>query len=249
MPDKVRRLNTYGLEAFQEHIRKLADGEKRDTPIYMLTDARYSEAIDIDIEIELREFQTRYELGTYLVDILKDVPVKEILGDAGFWSWLALYFFDQLCPAQASRIRKPREPYNYILSNNYNHRPRHALYTTWMLVNLYGDTSFFLLSKGLNVRGELIEQLAARQYLISCRGVIETAKELYYDPKRKTFKRGATTKKRQGSIHRFIAYLQQLGLTYDLGTISSESLLKMLPEEYSTFRPSGSILQRIIHRG
>ncbi|MCG7984688.1 MAG: hypothetical protein JAY90_18300 [Candidatus Thiodiazotropha lotti] len=236
MPDHARRLNEQGMDAFQRHIQELADGTKLDTPAHLLTDPRYSEEIDTDVEVDPREFQTRFELGIYLTDILKETPIQALMGDTGFWSWLALYWFDQLCPQQANGTRKPSKPYNYILSPNYNHRPRHALFTTWMLVNRYGDTALFLLSKGPHERGELIEQLAARQYLISCQGVIETAKELYYDPERKTFKRGATSQKRQGNIRRFISYLQQLDLTYDLGTLASDALLEMLPDEYSAFR-------------
>jgi len=236
MPDQVRRLNDEGIDAFQNHNRELAKGAKLSTPSHLLTDPRYSESIDMDCTVENRAFETRFELGRYLVDVLKESPSQSIMGDVGFWSWLALYWFDQLCPVQKGGGRKPSKPYNYILSRNYNHRPRHAIYTTWMLVGRYGETAIFLLSKQLHERGELIEQLAARQYLISCQGVIEAAKELYHDPERKTFKRGATSRKRRGNIRRYISYLQQLDLTYDLGTIASESLLSMLPEEYSAFR-------------
>lgn len=236
MPEEARRLNEQGLNAFQKHIQELVNGAKQNTPTFLLTDFRYSEPLDVVVEVEPRDFQTRYELGQFMSEALKDVPYQTIMGDIGFWSWLALYWFDQLCPAQANGERKPSKPYNYILSPNYNHRPRHAIYTTWMLVKHYGDTALFLLSKKPNERGELIEQLASRQYLISCRGVIETAKELYYDPERKTFKRGATSQNRQGNIRRYIAYLQQLDLTYDLGTIDSEVLLDMLPDEYNAFK-------------
>lgn len=249
MSEQARRLNKQGLESFQQHVLSLAKGEKLDTPAFLLTDPRYSESLDVDVRVELREFETRFELGQHVTEALNDVSVQSIMGDVGFWSWLALFWFEQLCPEQANGKRKPSKLYNYILSTNYNHRPRHAIYTTWMLVDRYGDTALFMLSKKPHERGELIEQLTARQYLITCRGVIEAAKELYYDPKRKTFKRGATSQKRRGNIRRFISYLQQLQLTYDLGTISSESLLKMLPEEYSLFKPSGSIWQRMLQRG
>lgn len=236
MPEQARRLNEEGLEAFQNHIQELANGAKLVTPVHLLTDPRYSESIDTDIGVEQREFETRFDLGRYMSDALKNIPSQAVMGDTGFWSWLALYWFDQLCPPQENGTRKPSKPYNYILSRNYNHRPRHAVYTTWMLVDQYGETALFLLSKKPHERGELIEQLAARQYLISCHGVIETAKELYYDPERKTFKRGATSQTRQGNIRRFVSYLQQLDLTYDLGTIDSDTLLEMLPNEYSAFK-------------
>ena len=142
---------------------------------------------------------------------------------------------DQLCPAKADGTRKPSKPYNYILSPNYNHRPRHALRTTWQLVNEYGEAAHFLLSKGPNERGELLEQLAARQFFIGCKGIIETASKLYSDPARNTFKVGSTSQKRRGNIRRYISYLQQLELTYDLYTLPRDEIINMLPAEYSGF--------------
>ena len=240
MHDQVRRLNDEGIMAFDRHIRELAAGAKLNTPAHLLTDPRYSEATDIDCWVEQLTFETRFELGQYLVEALRNTSSQSVMGDIGFWTWLALYWFDQLCPQQKSGLRKPSKQYNYILSRNYNHRPRHAIYTTWMLVEQYGETALFLLSKGLHERGELIEQLAARQYLISCRGVIEAARELYFDPDRRTFKRGATSRNRHGNIRSYISYLQQLDLTFDLGTIASGTLLAMLPREYSNFRGAAS---------
>lgn len=235
MADKARRLNEEGLAAFEQHIRELREGKKYETPVHLLTDDRYSEHLQFDVEVDQQEFSTRYDLGIYLKEVLPENEAQTLLGDRGFWSWLALYWFDQLCPLQANGSRKPSQPYNYILSPNYNHRPRHALMTTWMLVSRHGANAYFLLSKKPHERGELIEQLAARQYLINCRGVIEAASRLYFDSKRKTFKRGSTSQKRKGNIRRFVVYLQQLDLTYDLGSITGDMLVSLLPDEYSAF--------------
>ena len=92
-----------------------------------------------------------------------------------------------------------------------------------------------MLSKKPSDRGELIEQLAARQYFMSCRGVIEAAHQIYFDPDRRKFKRGSTSQTRGGNIRRFISYLQQLDLTYDLGTVTADSLMSILPPEYNGF--------------
>lgn len=239
MADYVRKLNEDGLHAFDQYIQDLRNGGTTDTPKHLLTDVRYSESLDFDIVLEQQEFETRYALGEYLKSALDEVKIQSMLGDPGFWSWLALYWFDQLCPPGKDNSRKPSQSYNYILSTNYNHRPRHAIRTTWILVNSYGEKSFFLLSKQPNERGELIEQLAARQYFISCRGIIEAGNRLYYDPDRKTFKRGATSRKRKGNIRRFINYLQQLDLTYDLYSLHGESIIGMLPKEYEGFLAMG----------
>jgi len=235
MNTPVRRLNENGLRFFQDYIGRIAGGEKSDPPFAILTDDDWSEPVDFTREVEVANFATRYTMGEYLEQLFRDINHQDIISDIGLWSWLALLWFDQLCPAKADGSRKPSKQYNYILSPNYNHRPRHALRTTWQLVSEYGEKTRFLLSKGPNERGELLEQLAARQFFIGCRGIIEAASRLYSDHERNTFKVGSTSQKRRGNIRRFISYLQQLELTYDLYTLPGGEIVNMLPAEYSGF--------------
>jgi len=235
MSTPVRRLNERGLKFFLEYIARIAAGEILNPPFAILTDDAWCESTEFNISIENISFDTRFDIGMYLKEKLADINPQQILGDSGLWSWLALFWFDQLCPPKADGSRKPSKPYNYILSSNYNHQPRHALQTTWLLGERYGETARFLLSKMPDERGELLEQIAARQFFISCRGIIEAANRLYYDPEKKTFKRGSTTQSRKGNIRRFISYLQQLELTYDLYTLPGDEIINMLPQEYSSF--------------
>jgi len=76
---------------------------------------------------------------------------------------------------------------------------------------------------------------------MSCRGVIEAAHRIYFDSSRGTFKVGSTSQTRGGNIRRFVSYLQQLDLTYDLGTITADSLMSILPYEYNRFLDADSI--------
>lgn len=235
MSTPIRRLNERGLKFFHNYIDRIAGGEKSDPPIAILTDDNWSDTVEFTKEIEMKTFKTRYEMGEYLEQLFRDINSQDIISDIGLWSWLALLWFDQLCPTKSDGTRKPSKPYNYILSPNYNHRPRHALRTTWQLVSKYSGNTRFLLSKSPNERGELLEQLAARQFFIGCTGIIEAASQLYTDPLRNTFKRGSTSQKRRGNIRRFINYLQQLELTYDLYILPGNEIIKMLPREYSGF--------------
>ncbi len=229
MTTEVRRLNERGLKFFSDYITRMSSGEKADPPFSILSDDGYSETVSFRVEVGLQSFSTRFEIGQYLQTCFRDIHSQQLLSDTGLWSWLALYWFDQLCPAKADGTRKPSRVYNYILSQNYNHRPRHALRTTWLLVDQYGETAQFLLSKRPSERGELLEQIAARQFLISCKGVIEAANHLYFDSTKNSFKRGSTSQKRKGSIRRFICFLQQLELTYDLYTLPGDTIISMLP--------------------
>lgn len=233
---KIRKLNKTGIKEFERFIENLRNGGKQNTPDYLLTDPSTSQSLEFDLELDKGTFANRYDLGVYLVEKLTDIDTHKIMGDSGFWSSLALFWFDQLCPLKADGGRKPSMVYNYILSENYNHRPRHAIFTTWQLVELYGVHSRYLLSRELPVRGELIEQLMARQYFLSCTGVMQAASTLYYDPERETFKKGSAGRTSAGCVYRFVIWLQQLEINYDLFSISSEDLISLMPNEFERFK-------------
>lgn len=232
-----RKLNEAGLLEFENFILELRNGGTPSTPLYLLTEGSTSEPIGESLPLKNATFETRYALGEHLVDVLGGISdAARFLGDRGFWSALALYWFDQFCPASEDGSRKPSKEYNYILSENYKHRPRHAVFTTWQLVARYGEDSKFLLSGALPVRGELIEQLMARQYLLSCDGAIRTASQLYYDPERGTYKKGAAARKSAGCIARYISWMDQLKVNYDLFAMSKEDLFSLMPDEFDRFR-------------
>ena len=232
----VRKLNEQGLHDFDQFIVHLRNGNEQNTPAYLLTDPLYSEAIETEFTVDSEQaFESRYEMGQHLVDRTSDVNLQPLMGDRGFWSWFALLWFDQLCPTK-QRQRKPSQVYNYILSKNYNHRPRHAIYMTWQLVNRYGEAARFMLCKPMDTRGEITEQLMARQEILSSEGAMQLASTLYFDSEAGNFKRGAAARKSAGCVTRYIAWLQQLQLTFDLYSISADDLAAMLPREFDRFR-------------
>ncbi len=234
---KLRRLNDEGLDLFKDYIDSLRNGIVQEAyPAYLIEDERYSEEVSLGIEVEDIEFETRYEMGSLLVGLFRNHDDQGILGDGGIWGWLALFWFFQICRKDNSGNLKPNQTYNYILSDRFNHRPRHAIRTTYMLVRDHGENARVLLSKKPYQRGEIVEQLAARQFYLNCAGVVESLCELYFNPASKSFKRGAAGKG-AGSSRRFVAYLQQIEKTYDLYSIPASTLMAMLPAEYKRFMP------------
>ena len=234
MTTVLRRLNDRGIRAFAKYIEDVRKGSDAVPPLDLLTDDYFSEDLPWAVTLPHKTLKTRFEMGKFIAKHLAPCSQTHISHDVGLWSWLALFFFDQLCPAISGK-RKLSENYTYILSRDYKHHPRHSVRTTYMLVRDYGDKVAFMFSKGLHERGEIVEQLAARQELVACRGVVETAHALYDDPARRTFKRGAASKGK-GSVRRFISVLQQFNLTYDLGSLGSGDILPMLPSEFDRFK-------------
>lgn len=230
----LRKLNEEGTSEFRNYLDGIRHGIDSGPPIALLTNPDTSDEIDIEVLLSNKRFATRFDLGVYLVEKLNVLNQTEISHDTGIWSWLGLFYFEQLAPVSGGK-RRLAENYSYILSPDYKHHPRHSVRTTYVFVRDFGPTVQFMFSKALHERGEIVEQLAARQEFASCKGVIECAHDLYSDPHRKTFKRGAASKGK-GSIRRFITVLGQFNLTYDIGSLSSQTLMAMLPGEFDRFR-------------
>ena len=201
----------------------------------MLDSDESSEAIELDLDVVENNFSSRYEMGAYLVKLFEGHHIQKYMGDAGFWSWFALLWFEQLCPVKNDGMRNPSKDYNYVLSKNYNHRPRHAIYMTWQLVSRYGQEARFMLSKEPSTRGEITEQMMARQEMLSSEGVMRLASALYFDVESGIFKRGAASRTGPGCVYRYVNWLQQLQLTFDIFSTTKDELEGLLPAEFSRF--------------
>lgn len=235
---RIRELNAEGTRQFKEYLESLAEFSNTPIPLYLLTDPDYSVELEFEVALDDREFNSRYDMASYLVDRMRAVNLQDYLGNSGFWTWLGLYWFNQLCPADGAGSRTPSKPYNYILSNNFKHQPRHAIRTSYLLVKNYGEDARFLLCNPMQTRGDLTEQMSTRQFFIECDGVVRAASALYFDKSKDWYKTGAASYKRKGNIRRLISFLRQIELTYDLYSIHHEDLIGMLPGEFDAFRKS-----------
>ena len=103
----LRRLTKRGLELFREFLNLLLNDAAADVPINLLADERFSEAVVPRTEYCPETFSDRMQLAAYLDRLLTPLPVTSVQTDEGLWSWLALAFFDQLCPAGSDGTRDP----------------------------------------------------------------------------------------------------------------------------------------------
>lgn len=60
---------------------------------------------------------------------------------------------------------------------------------TRQLVKQHGDDAHLMLCKEPSTRGEITEQMMARQELLSSKGVVSLASQLYFDDKNQVFKK------------------------------------------------------------
>jgi hypothetical protein len=84
-------------------------------------------------------------------------------------------------------------------------------------------------------QGDIVEQLASRQELITNKSLIGVATVLYYDSTSGRAKRGAGGKG-LGSPRRLADIIDQFNLTWDLYTMTLEEILELLPDEFDKFK-------------
>lgn len=97
------------------------------------------------------------------------------------------------------------------------------------------DRAMSVLATAVAKPGEVVEQSASRQVLITSKDVLAAVTRLYYDADTGSNRRGAAGRG-AGSARRLAAVLQQFDLTWDFYEMEPESILALLPKEFDRFR-------------
>jgi len=238
---KIRRLNEQGIANFETFIYSFESEQIQNIPYNMLSDDSMTESLGIDIEIKNIIFRTRFNAAEYLYTLFEKSGLKSVESDRGLWSWLSLFYFEQLCPGKGKTRQKPGNIARWIpATRNFRRYYRHLLAGPYRIYRTHRDNperAMILLCGPLSAPGDIVEQLASRQEIITNKGIVETATLLYYDKKSGKPKRGAAGKG-AGSCRRLVSLMGQLDLTWDLYTMTSTEILSMLAGEFNIFIPS-----------
>lgn len=233
----ARRLTSSGLELFEAFLQELRGDPQADVPRELLTDSQTSAALDVEVRAEPRRLHSRLEAAEYVSRLLKG-DTAALRRDGGFWSWLALAWFDDLCPTVRNR-RVPGESVRWIADlDNPRRACRHLLAGPFQIYRAHRDDpqrAMALLCGALQRSNPLVRTLAARPSLAACTAVVGAATRLYYSPATGRLRSGLNGRG-PGSPRRFVDLLSQLDLTWDLQALSVEELLDLLPPEFDHFR-------------
>lgn len=234
----LRRLNSSGIEAMEEFLDSLGTDEPIPYPRHLLIERDFSHSVDSDVDLEHRQFGNRFEMAKYLASQLLPIETTDPTRERGLWSWIALFYFPLICP-QKNGVRKPGERARWIpVLDDFKKYYRHLIAGPYRVYQFYRDNpkiAMAMLCNPPGSPGELAEQLASRQEILTNRALIQGATELYIDSSTSKFKRGAGGSG-PGSPRRFAAVIQQFDVTWDLYAMSAEQLLAMLPAEFSRFK-------------
>jgi len=232
----ARRLTRAGIERFEDFLERLRDHPNSRVPTHALADDRLSESVEAQIPVTPISVTTRMDVAKHVFRLLKkDTETLRI--DNGFWCWLSLYWFNDLCPVVAG-VRTPGDRFRWIAElENTRRAYRHMLAGPYQIYRAHRDDpdrARVLLCGPVHQLGELLSQIASRPSLATCKAVAGAASALYYDPDAERIRRGCSGKE-PGSVRRFADVLSQLDLTWDLHSLTVNQLLGLLPEEFDRF--------------
>lgn len=236
---KLRRFNNDGVAAFANYRAQLVLEPTLPAPLELLEDPVLTEIIPQGMEMPARSFANRMEAGLFLNELIDSAGINLPERDQGLWTWLTLFYFDQVCPADGHGYRAPQNEARLIAQvDNFQRFYRHLLLGPYLIVRAHRDApnrAIAFLCKPLWEPGEIVEQLASRKELVTNHAVAEVATRLYYDPQSGSFKRGAGSGVR-GAPRRLAALLNQLDVTWYLYGMGVDELLQLLPKEFERFR-------------
>lgn len=236
---ELRKLSDKGVERFRAYLHALGEGSTAAPPSHLLADPEFSKPFGGGVPLEPARFDSRLFLARYLDHTLEELPERpdKLAGDVHFWSWMSLFYFDQVCPANDKGRRRPGRDYRHIPEPGYPNGHRHLLMGAYLVYTVYGwgeELSRLLLYSALSVESYFHHQIATRQNFITNRGILEALHILYYDDAHNKPKRGPTMNKNApGSLYRFIDVIQQLDVTYDLYSMSGHEIVGLLPAEFA----------------
>jgi hypothetical protein len=242
MADALRVFNERGLQTFRRYLADLRESSAGRPPWEILTDPALAGKFRGDLEVERRSFQDKPGMAKYFGEKFSMLPLSQVESNIGLWSWLSLYYFDQVCPLAPSGRRTPGQDCRHILDLDFRRYYRHLLNGPYNVYRLHGEQAPLLLYGPLDRISDYYEQLSCRQGFVTNRGVIEAANLLYFNPRTGRPKLGPGAKRgKPGTLLRFIDVVQQLDLTHDLYGMTGEEVLFLLPPEFDEWRPKGGV--------
>ncbi len=237
---KLRRFNDEGINRFKWFLDDLRREPTRAVPVDILENPEMSVEIPSVLDVEAMIFKSRMDAAQYLNRTLANVGDIDVSSSVGLWTWLTVFFFDQVCPPDHAGRRKVGENARYIpeVANSRRYY-RHLLAGPYLIYRAHRDApdrALVLLCGSVETPGDIVESFAGSQEIITNPKTVALATEIYFDRASRKFKRGAAGKG-PGAARRLAAVLNQFDVTWDLHWMPPEAILAMLPKEFDKFRP------------
>lgn len=240
---ELKRFNATGLAAFSAFIDSCTTDAPLPWPESALTDPAYSVPVEAAVPLDPSSFATRFELVEYLDQRFEAAEFRPSRTDRNLWAWIACFYFREICPATKSGAWQPGALPRWIpQSSDWRRYYRHLVAGPYFIYRAHRDEpkrALALLCQRPGRPGDLVEQLASRQQIVTNPAIMQTATNYFVDPSTGQQRRRANSKG-AGGARRFVDVLNQFDVTWDLSSLSADGLQAMMPQEFPFSVPSGN---------
>lgn len=234
---RVLRFTKEGIAEFEKQVEHVSTQQVAVPSPALLTSSDLTEYV-LDGPEPPPTFENRYDLGVFLVQLLRDYP-GDPATDTGLWAWLAATWFAQLCPRTRTGAARPGTLGSWVPQAIKRRFYRHRLLGPFVVVKAHSDDPErcrALLADPLSVStSDVYREFIEHDYL-HMKAPVELATLLYFDKTRGKRRFGHAAYDKPGNIRRYRDLLNQLDVTYDLHTISAERLADLLPTEFDSWK-------------
>jgi hypothetical protein len=231
----LRQFCESGIDAFRQWLAACREDSKLPLPLHLLEDPAHSDHVSPEIQVEPQDFETRRSAAEYLHRVLAPLPEHEIATNAGLWTWLLLYYFDQVCPPVKGRHDVTND-YSYVFEpKNSRHFYRHLLFIAWRVLNVAPKHNRLFLGGYVSTLDGVTTEVMKRLFLTRIPCIFEVLDRLYWDKERGKARPGIISSEivRPGDlIHRLPIRIRQLEKTYDLHSLDANQLIELLGDEF-----------------
>ncbi len=232
----LRQFLPAGIQAFQGFLVACRESPRTPVPRRLLEDETMTETIKPSMTVEPKRFATRCDAAVYLSTLLGPPLIESnVAANAGLWTWLSLFFFDEVCPA-ADGYRTLKNDYSYVLDpKNPRHFYRHLLFIAWHVLRIAPNHNRLFLNVPVSSFDEVTKIIMERLYLTRIPCLFEVLDRLYWDERRGRARAGIVTREtvKPGDLrHRLPIRVRQLEKTYDLFSLNADQLIELLGAEF-----------------
>jgi hypothetical protein len=231
----LRQFLPEGIQAFRSFLASSRESLRTPVPRQLLEDKTMTELVNPAITVEPKRFATRRDAAVYLHAVLKPLAESDVEANVGLWTWLSLFFFDEVCPA-ADGYRVVRSDYTYVFEpKDPRYFYRHLLFIAWNVLRIAPNHNHLFLNGSVSSLDEVTRLVMERLYLTRIPCLFEVLDRLYWDHSKGRARSGIVT---QGTVkpgdlrHRFPIRARQLEKTYDLFSLTADQLIELLGDEF-----------------
>ena len=234
---QLRRFNPAGIDRFKAYLAAARTDGGANVPWDVLEDDTLTEPMDALVDLDRPGFATKREMVTYLHDQLQVLPERGLMRDAGLWIWLAMFYFDELCPKEGGSRKVLSNWYYIYLVDQSLYWYRHLIVNPYEIHSRAQGFDDAFLTGPPSVLGGFSENAMRSLYVTRIDCIWEVMQRLYFDPRQGRIKPGVAntnaSKVRAGDLSRLARRIRQLEKTYDLQSLDADRFLALLGDEFA----------------